>query len=69
MQFNVGDRVVMTRYGHERYGTNHNNPLNIEGVIVDYEAPFWKVKWDNGTNNTYRKGTIELVSAFSLENT
>ena len=69
MQFNVGDRVVMTRYGHEYYGTDHHNPLNVEGVILDYNDPFWRVMWDNGSSNVYKIGTIELVSAFSLENT
>lgn len=68
MQFNVGDRVVMTRYGHEYYGTNHYNPLNVEGVIVNYDAPFWRVKWDNSSSNVYKEGTIELVEPISLEN-
>ena len=48
------------------YPGDSSNPQNVEGTIVvnDGRAAYcYKVNWDNGTNNAYRVGDLDLISA------
>lgn len=59
MTFKVGDRVIMSDVGKERYEDQLSNPHNVEGVVTevgDCEHFEWylEVTWDNKSINDYR---------------
>lgn len=70
-KFKVGDRVRMTERGHEYQGEDPSNPRGVIGNYRPYTSDFGRVfgykhsvDWDNGENNNYRDGEIELVSEY-----
>lgn len=55
MVFKLGDRVKI-RPGTDHYGRGMNNPTDVAGEVIevkDWGFPY-RVKWDDGTCNTYR---------------
>ena len=60
MNFQVGDRVVMSLRGKENFKNNFSNPHDEQGLIVNIRGEkreYWfhpiGVMWDNGYLNSY----------------
>ena len=67
----VGTKVTMSEKGRRAYFDSAANPHYEHGVISAYqhldklyddERHFYKVKWDNGRDNTYRVYHVDLVA-------
>lgn len=63
-KFKVGDRIKISPQGKETYTNRNMNPWETEGTIscVKDDEFCYKVVWDNGRENSYREGELELVS-------
>jgi hypothetical protein len=64
----LGDRVKLSEYGLNKYGTGLSNPSDCEGIIIQaYTSDqYYQVSWDNHTHNSYDENrTFELVETAS----
>ena len=71
-KFAVQDIVVINEKGHQEYGEGSGNPKGINGVVtelIDDEGFKYKVKFSNGTENTYEDGTLDLVEIAQKKDT
>ena len=62
----VGDRVVISAYGRERWFDEGCNPWDTEGVIQhigNHGGLNVSVHWDNRCTNSYRLQDLELVTS------
>lgn len=62
----IGDTVKMSAKGKEAYRDTSNNPHDLQGELtkpLSSTTKFrYKVKWSNGSTNSYREGELELVT-------
>lgn len=65
MAFNIGDKVMMNRSGHEAWGVAEDNPKGMEGEIIEVDP--WggfmdfRVRWANGTTNSYEEADLDKL--------
>lgn len=66
----LGTIVKINPAGHEKYGSDLNNPPQTRGTVVAYpHGHRWtRVQWENGTTNAYERGTLDIVQTVQLEN-
>ena len=71
-KFAVQDIVVINEKGNQEYGEGSGNPKGINGVVtelIDDEGFKYKVKFSNGTENTYEDDTLDLVEIAQKKDT
>lgn len=71
--FKVGDIVTISQQGTRwcqlregNFDGNGNNPYGIEGEVIAV-GDWISVEWNNGWENNYREGDLDLVRV-DLEN-
>lgn len=59
----VGDKVILSAVGMERYIDEPDNTRNTLGVIVDdYDGDFdYYVVWCNGESNVYMRDELQVI--------
>jgi len=62
MRYKEGLRVMISPQGRERYIPSERNPFNIGGQILEVlrQGRSYRVLWDNGNKNTYRKIDLNI---------
>ena len=77
--FAIGDRVTISLAGTRwcvirggDFSPHGSNPFGIEGVVVQDRGPDnglrFRVKWSNGSTNSYAEWDLEAVRAIIVEN-
>lgn len=61
--YKEGMKVKINEEGHDRYGSNENNPKGVVGVVLEIlpENNWYDVLWPNGEVNAYEDDTLDIV--------
>lgn len=60
----VGDKVILSAVGMERYMDEPVNPRNTMGEVVDFDYDVYfdyYVVWCNGETNVYMRDDLQVI--------
>lgn len=61
-QFKIGDRVRILP-NSEFYLGYPDNPKDMDGTVIRQQSSWWRVRWDNNKENTYREYDLKLSNS------